>query len=151
VRGRLADFKPDLIVMSAGFDAHQQDTMNYGLVSLSEDDYYWVTDRLRSVSQLCGKGRVVSVLEGGYRVKAGVSSALARSVAAHVRALCKPAPAPYVQGESNLQALERVLEEVAEHKERLFAAADGAGSRRKRRRVQVDYAALDEQSRKKAA
>jgi acetoin utilization deacetylase AcuC-like enzyme len=150
VGGRLADFKPDLIVISAGFDAHQQDSMNYGLVSLSEDDYYWVTDRLRAVSQLCGKSRVVSILEGGYRVKGGVSSALARSVAAHVRALCKPPPAPYVQG-SGIEALERMLEEVAEHKERLFTAADGAGSRRKRRRATVDYAALDEQSRKKPA
>ena len=75
---KLAAFKPDLLVVSAGFDAHQQDKMNYGLVSLCEDDYFWVTDRLRAVAEACCGGRLVSVLEGGYNVLAGPVSPLAR-------------------------------------------------------------------------
>ncbi|MDP2417009.1 MAG: histone deacetylase family protein [Hydrogenophaga sp.] len=73
-------FAPELIYISAGFDAHREDDMgNLGLV---EADYAWVTQELMKIANKHGKGRVISCLEGGY-----VLSPLARSVAAHVRVL----------------------------------------------------------------
>ncbi|WP_374319896.1 histone deacetylase family protein [Aquabacterium sp.] len=73
-------FQPQLIYISAGFDAHREDDMgNLGLV---EADYEWVTERLMEVAERHGQGRIISCLEGGY-----VLSPLGRSVAAHVRAL----------------------------------------------------------------
>ncbi|AOW11533.1 deacetylase [Hydrogenophaga crassostreae] len=77
---RLNAFKPQLIYVSAGFDAHREDDMgNLGLV---EADYEWVTQQLMRVAQEHCQGRVISCLEGGY-----VLSPLARSVAAHVKVL----------------------------------------------------------------
>lgn len=76
----LEAFKPQLIYISAGFDAHREDDMgNLGLV---EADYEWVTKQLLNVANKHAKGRVISCLEGGY-----VLSPLARSVAAHVKVL----------------------------------------------------------------
>ena len=73
-------FAPQLIYISAGFDGHREDDMgNLGLV---EADYEWVTRQLMGVAQKHCQGRVISCLEGGYEL-----SALARSVAAHVRVL----------------------------------------------------------------
>lgn len=73
-------FKPQMIFISAGFDAHREDDMgNLGLV---EADYEWVTKQVVQVAQRHAQGRVVSCLEGGY-----VLSPLARSVAAHVKVL----------------------------------------------------------------
>jgi len=73
-------FAPELIYISAGFDAHREDDMgNLGLV---EADYAWVTQELMQIARKHGKGRIISCLEGGY-----VLSPLARSVAAHVRVL----------------------------------------------------------------
>lgn len=76
----LEAFRPQLIYISAGFDAHREDDMgNLGLV---EADYAWVTQQLMKVAEKHCHGRVISCLEGGY-----VLSPLARSVAAHVRVL----------------------------------------------------------------
>jgi acetoin utilization deacetylase AcuC-like enzyme len=73
-------FRPEMIYISAGFDAHREDDMgNLGLV---EADYAWVTKELMKVADRHSKGRVISCLEGGY-----VLSPLARSVGAHVRVL----------------------------------------------------------------
>ncbi len=73
-------FKPEMIFISAGFDAHREDDMgNLGFV---EADYAWVTQQLMAVAKMHAKGRIVSSLEGGY-----VMSPLARSVAAHVKVL----------------------------------------------------------------
>lgn len=73
-------FRPQLIYISAGFDGHREDDMgNLGLV---EADYLWVTQQLMALADRHCQGRVVSCLEGGY-----VLSPLARSAAAHVRAL----------------------------------------------------------------
>lgn len=77
---RLDEFKPELIFISAGFDAHREDDM--GQLGLVEADYAWITSRIREVALRHAQGRIISVLEGGY-----VMSALARSVEAHVRAL----------------------------------------------------------------
>ncbi|MGD8708822.1 MAG: histone deacetylase family protein [Ectothiorhodospiraceae bacterium] len=77
---RLIDFDPDIILISAGFDAHRADPLA-GL-NLTEDDFAWATQELTAVADYCCRGRIVSTLEGGYNL-----TALARSAAAHVRAL----------------------------------------------------------------
>ncbi len=76
----LENFKPQLIFISAGFDAHTADPL--GDIHLKEADFTWVTDLIVAVArQHCG-GRIISTLEGGYNLEA-----LARSVAAHLQAL----------------------------------------------------------------
>jgi acetoin utilization deacetylase AcuC-like enzyme len=76
----LAAFRPQMVFISAGFDAHLEDDMaSLGLV---EDDYAWVTERLMAVAAEHAEGRIVSVLEGGYDL-----SALGRSAAAHIKVL----------------------------------------------------------------
>jgi len=77
---RLEDFRPEMIFISAGFDAHREDEM--GGMGLVEADYAWITARVLDVARRFCEGRVVSCLEGGYNL-----SALGRSVAAHVRTL----------------------------------------------------------------
>jgi len=77
---RLNEFKPEMIFISAGFDAHREDEL--GQLGLVEADYEWITRRLMDVAQRHSGGRIVSCLEGGYSL-----SSLARSVAAHLRAL----------------------------------------------------------------
>jgi len=77
---RLRDFQPEMIFISAGFDAHYEDDMaSLGLV---ESDYAWVTEQIKQVAGESAKGRIVSLLEGGYAL-----SALARSVATHIKVL----------------------------------------------------------------
>ncbi|GGP19444.1 histone deacetylase family protein [Silvimonas iriomotensis] len=76
----LHDFKPQLIVVSAGFDAHREDDMSS--MGLVESDYAWVTQEIVKVADEHAQGRVVSMLEGGYDL-----SSLARSVAVHVKEL----------------------------------------------------------------
>ncbi|MCH8179654.1 MAG: histone deacetylase family protein [Proteobacteria bacterium] len=77
---RLEEFKPEMIFISAGFDAHREDEM--GGLGMVEADYAWITAKVMQVADASAKGRIVSCLEGGYNL-----SALARSVAAHVRTL----------------------------------------------------------------
>jgi hypothetical protein len=83
----LLDFDPDMIFISAGFDAHRKDTMNFGYVGMLEEDYEWITEQLVKVANTCCNGRIVSALEGGYKIHGGIVSPFARSVASHVRAL----------------------------------------------------------------
>ncbi|WCM89904.1 MULTISPECIES: histone deacetylase family protein [Comamonadaceae] len=77
---RLEAFKPEMIFVSAGFDGHREDDM--GQLGLTEQDYTWITQRVKDVARRHSKGRIVSCLEGGYMM-----DALARSVEAHVRVL----------------------------------------------------------------
>ena len=79
---RLRDFKPELIVISAGFDAHMRDPL--ANLNLVEADFAWATQKIMEVADQCAGGRVVSLLEGGYDLEA-----LASSVAAHVTALMR--------------------------------------------------------------
>ncbi|MEZ5787145.1 MAG: histone deacetylase family protein [Xanthobacteraceae bacterium] len=79
---RLRDFRPDLVIISAGFDAHLRDPL--ANINLLEPDYAWVTRKLMEVADECASGRVVSLLEGGYDLQG-----LARSVAVHVTALMR--------------------------------------------------------------
>ncbi len=76
----LEAFAPELVLVSAGFDAHRQDPI--GGLELVESDFHWVTERLVEVANRHAGGRVVSMLEGGYNL-----DALGRSAVAHVRAL----------------------------------------------------------------
>ena len=77
---RLEAFRPQLILVSAGFDAHRDDEL--GQLRLNEQDFAWITERVRGVAQRHAGGRIVSMLEGGYNL-----DALATSVEAHVRVL----------------------------------------------------------------
>jgi acetoin utilization deacetylase AcuC-like enzyme len=79
---RLREFKPDLIVISAGFDAHTRDPL--ANLNLVEADFAWVTKKLMEIADASAKGRIVSMLEGGYDLQG-----LSRSVAAHVTALMR--------------------------------------------------------------
>lgn len=76
----LHQFKPEFILISAGFDAHIEDEMSQ--ISLTDENYRWVTDEIYTIAQQYAQGRIVSVLEGGY-----AHSALARSVVAHIKGL----------------------------------------------------------------
>ncbi|KAJ0401781.1 hypothetical protein P43SY_006035 [Pythium insidiosum] len=84
---RLVSFQPDLIFLSSGFDAHKKEHVNWGYVSLLEQDYEWLVGHVKRVAQRCCQGRIISVLEGGYNFHGRVVSPFARSVAAHARAL----------------------------------------------------------------
>lgn len=77
---RLEAFQPEMIFVSAGFDAHREDDM--GQMGLTEQDFAWITQRIKDIARRFSKGRIVSCLEGGY-----VMAPLARSVEAHVRVL----------------------------------------------------------------
>jgi acetoin utilization deacetylase AcuC-like enzyme len=79
---RLRDFRPDLVIISAGFDAHMRDPL--ANLNLTEPDFAWATQKLMEIADQSAQGRVVSVLEGGYDLEG-----LARSVAAHVTALMR--------------------------------------------------------------
>ncbi len=76
----LDTFRPEMIFISAGFDAHREDDL--GQLGLVEADYEWITMRIKDIAVRHARGRIVSCLEGGYNL-----SALARSVAAHLRVL----------------------------------------------------------------
>jgi acetoin utilization deacetylase AcuC-like enzyme len=76
----LARFQPQLLLISAGFDAHLEDDM--GGLALRESDYAWVTERLKELAEKYASRRIVSVLEGGYAL-----SALGRSATAHIKVL----------------------------------------------------------------
>lgn len=77
---RLREFRPEMIFISAGFDAHYEDDM--ASLALVEADYAWVTEQIKELAGEFAKGRIVSLLEGGYAL-----SALARSVVAHIKVL----------------------------------------------------------------
>lgn len=79
---RLEAHAPELILISAGFDAHREDDM--GQMALVEADFSWMTEQIMQVADRHAQGRIVSLLEGGYNL-----SALARSVVAHIRTLTK--------------------------------------------------------------
>jgi len=76
----LENFKPQMILISAGFDAHREDLL--GGMALVEADYAWITRELMGLAVRHSHGRIVSMLEGGYNL-----SALGRSAVAHVKTL----------------------------------------------------------------
>ncbi|HEX2199195.1 MAG TPA: histone deacetylase family protein [Burkholderiales bacterium] len=78
----LENFQPELVLFSAGFDAHAEDDM--AMLRFSDADYAWVTEQVKAVAERHAQGRIVSVLEGGYAL-----SALGRSVVQHLRVLAE--------------------------------------------------------------
>ena len=84
---RLLQFNPDLIFISAGFDAHKFDFINGHMVGLDEFDYQWMAHNIVAIANRCCEGRVISVMEGGYNTDHGVISPFAQSVAHHVKGL----------------------------------------------------------------
>ncbi|RME14950.1 MAG: histone deacetylase family protein, partial [Alphaproteobacteria bacterium] len=76
----LEEFRPELLLISAGFDAHVADDMSS--LALVDDDYGWITTELKAIAERHAAGRIVSMLEGGYE-----PHALARSVVKHLDAL----------------------------------------------------------------
>ncbi|MFZ1921982.1 MAG: histone deacetylase family protein [Xanthobacteraceae bacterium] len=79
---RLAEFQPELVIISAGFDAHYRDPL--ANINLEEADFAWATQKIMDVADRHAGGRVVSLLEGGYDLQA-----LGNSAAAHVTALMR--------------------------------------------------------------
>jgi acetoin utilization deacetylase AcuC-like enzyme len=77
---RLAEFRPELVIISAGFDAHMRDPL--ANINLAEADFVWATQKIMDLADGCAGGRVISLLEGGYDLQA-----LGNSVAAHVATL----------------------------------------------------------------
>ncbi len=78
----LQNFEPELILISAGFDAHEEDPL--AELNWSTEDFSWLTERLCKIAEECCEGRLVSTLEGGYDLEA-----LADSVKVHVKKLCE--------------------------------------------------------------
>jgi acetoin utilization deacetylase AcuC-like enzyme len=76
----LHKFQPEMVFISAGFDAHRDDDMSY--VSLTDADFLWVTEQIVRVAENSASGRIVSALEGGYEL-----NSLARCVDTHIRVL----------------------------------------------------------------
>lgn len=76
----LERFKPEMIFISAGFDAHQDDDMSY--VSLTDADFRWVIEEIVRIADISASGHIVSTLEGGYEIHS-----LARCVETHIRVL----------------------------------------------------------------
>jgi acetoin utilization deacetylase AcuC-like enzyme len=76
----LREFKPDFIIISAGFDAHRLDPL--AGMNLEDDDFHWVTEKLMRIADEVCEGRIVSILEGGYS-----GEGLMGGTAAHVKAL----------------------------------------------------------------
>ena len=76
----LDEFRPELVIFSAGFDAHLEDQM--AMLQLKDTDYGWVTEQVKAIAERHAQGRIVSLLEGGYAL-----SALGRSVVQHLRVL----------------------------------------------------------------
>lgn len=79
-RPAIERFKPQMIFVSAGFDAHADDPL--AQLGLVEDDYVWITNFVKEIAERFAQGRIVSALEGGYKL-----DALARSATAHIRTL----------------------------------------------------------------
>ncbi len=77
---RLEAFRPEMIFISAGFDAHREDDL--GQLGLTEQDFAWITSRVKDIAKRHAKGRIVACLEGGYNLRA-----LGTSVEAHIRVL----------------------------------------------------------------
>jgi len=82
ILAQLDDYAPQLIMISAGFDAHKDDPL--ANINLTEDDFSWVTEEIGAIADKHANGKIVSVLEGGYNL-----DALKRSVASHLAALFK--------------------------------------------------------------
>lgn len=162
----LDGFEPDLIVISAGFDAHVDDPIEAG--SLRDVDFAWMTSELVVMAEQHCDGRLVSLLEGGYRITGRCVASLGRAAAEHVAELMRPSlvGAPW-DAHAARARLQRTIDGEAEWRAQRNAAAapalaagaaaaavqpsEGSGRRSKRSRSEVDYTALEAQLAKEEA
>ncbi|CAK4199557.1 unnamed protein product [Aphanomyces euteiches] len=142
-------FKPDLIFLSAGFDGHKNESVNWGYIGLMEHDYEWLTQSVVQVANSCCNGRVISVLEGGYNFHGRVASCFSRSVAAHARGLVHGARFRHEWSDAAMayetQCEESMIQDAAQKKAKRqsMEESDGLEKREsKRQRKVVDYVAL---------
>lgn len=84
---RLHIFKPDFILVSAGFDGHENEQINHDYSRLTEHDYLWITNELCDVADKYSNGRICSFLEGGYNIYNGLNSSFSMSVSYHFQGL----------------------------------------------------------------
>ena len=84
---RLYEFRPDIIFLSAGFDCHENEIINQKLIGLNEFDYAFITQQMQFVANKFCKGRLISVLEGGYNISAIIISSFEQSIFTHARFL----------------------------------------------------------------
>ena len=114
----LDEFKPDLVFISAGFDAHSKDAIQ-GPVNLGvkELDYEWLTNELCEIANKHAGGRVISVLEGGYRIQGKAVSAFGRSVASHCKALFATHNTDCFDEKLNARILEKEVAKKREQRE----------------------------------
>ena len=115
---RLMKFKPDMIFISAGFDAHKKDTINGGYISLVEEDFDWVTSNLVKVANTCCNGRIVSALEGGYQLGGEYCSAFAKSVKTHVVALERGAKSSHIYSEEEASQEMQIEKDIIDELEK---------------------------------
>jgi acetoin utilization deacetylase AcuC-like enzyme len=108
---RVEEFKPDLIIISAGFDAHKADFINGGYCGALEFDYVWLTKALVGIANKTCEGRILSVLEGGYRIQGKNVSAFARSVHDHVVTLAE-ANSDWIWDRNEAEVEERIDKEM---------------------------------------
>ena len=84
---RLYEFKPDIIFLSAGFDCHENEIINQQYMSLNEFDYAFITQQIQFVANKFCKGRLISILEGGYNISSSIISSFEQSVFTHAKFL----------------------------------------------------------------
>ena len=84
---RLYKFKPDIIFLSAGFDGHENEIINQKNMFLNEFDYAFITQQIQFVANKFCKGRLISILEGGYNINTGIISSFSQCVFTHARFL----------------------------------------------------------------
>ena len=84
---RLYEFKPDIIFLSAGFDCHENEIINQKNIALNEFDFAFITQQMQFVANKFCKGRLISVLEGGYNISTGIISSFEQSVFTHAKFL----------------------------------------------------------------
>lgn len=117
---RMMEFNPDLIFISAGFDAHRKDSINSGYIALVEEDFDWITTNLVKIANSCCDGRVVSALEGGYQLNGEFCSAFAKSVKTHVNSLTvgarSTAPFSVADAQRETEVEKQLLDEAAERR-----------------------------------
>jgi hypothetical protein len=146
---RLMTFQPDMIFISAGFDAHKKDLINSGYISLVEEDYEWVTTQLIRIANSCCDGRVVSALEGGYQIKGDYCSAFAKSVKTHVSSLIQGTTSRAVYSQTQMLTEQRIEKEAIDKAERrrLEKAAAQQAAWEEMRRVQAEQEEREHQER----
>lgn len=109
----LLKHNPDIIFISAGFDAHFRDKVSYSYGCLIEYDYIWVTEQIIRVANTVCQGRILSILEGGYNLNGRYASPLVQSVNAHITTLQRPL---YDTWDEQLSINEQLIEDRLELK-----------------------------------